>query len=144
MIQGHIDNIQRQRAHVIKYTHAVSTTILNMKEAVTIFKEKRGTINYHMDEDFRVHKAEKAKGKIDNDLPRMHIAIYDAFNTLEEAERKRAQQGSSEGQNSASNDKSAVNSFASGNFLNTKILHPNEHTYTGVPLIALNKHISNA
>ena len=92
-----------------------------------------------MDVEFRVHKPKKAKDNITNELHRMHIAIDEAFNCLEEADRHRAQQGSSKGH--AANANSFAHSFASSNFLNTQILL--ELKYTGVSLIALNKNISN-
>ena len=77
--------------------HALSATVIHIKEAVEVFKEKRATNNLYLDMDFCIRMAEKTEDKITGDLRMMHINIDLIMEELEEAHKKGTQQGATQG-----------------------------------------------
>ena len=70
--------------------HVLASTVMNIRKAVAVFKEKRTTMTFHEDAEYRILKADKNKEKITNDLRKrtnVHISCGKSEKSTNKADK---------------------------------------------------------
>ena len=67
-------------------------TVMNIKEAVECFREKRGTQQYHEDCDFCVKRADQLEDKATEEIRNMHLKVDGVMEEVEAAKQRNSSQ----------------------------------------------------
>ena len=137
LIRGQVDQIEKSKQHAITAVDAIMGTIMNIKEAVQCFREKRGTKQYHEDCDFRFRRADQLEDKATEEIRNMHLKVDGVMEDVEVAKQRNSSQQPA---STPGTSHSGGNTFSGGNFLNANMFLPPTLKYSGVSLVALDSH----
>ena len=120
-------------------------TVWNLKQAIQVFKDKRGTNQFYEDCNIRTRKANQSEETAELEIRKMHkridVTLKEVAAAKEEVTTSREKNSSQQTATSSGRTQATGLTLSGANYHNASLFVPTTLKYQGVSLVALNYHI---